>query len=416
MTSRKVSNPSPLYALIAANVVSLAGNSIALVVIPWYVLDTTGSAALTGLTAAVAVVPTVLAGALGGSLVDRFGHRRASVLSDLLSAFAIAAIPAVELTVGLDFWLLLVLVFVGALFDVPAVAARQSLIPELASLAEVPLERANATYAAMQRAAQLGGPLLGGFLIAAVGATNALWVDSFSFLFAAGAVVLGVPLIIAATPPPRKSYLEDVREGLRLLSTDRLIRIILLIVAASNFLASPVFGVVLPAYGIYVLNDPLILGVLLGSFAGGAILGALLFGVLGRRMQRRRLFIACFLLSGAPLAALAFTQDPVTAVAILLLVGLASGPINPLIVTVLHERIEPHMRGRVFGAVVAVAWIAMPLGMLVAGLTVEFIGIEETFLLVGACFVVIVAAGLAHPALHELDAPAEAEVRPVGVD
>ena len=68
-------NPLPLYALFAANAISLVGNVFTLIAIPWFVLQTTGSAAQTGVTGFFAVMPAVLAGFLGGTLIDRLGYK-----------------------------------------------------------------------------------------------------------------------------------------------------------------------------------------------------------------------------------------------------------------------------------------------------------------------------------------------------
>ena len=43
----------PLLALYSANAISFVGNNVATIAIPWFVLVTTGSAAKTGITAAV---------------------------------------------------------------------------------------------------------------------------------------------------------------------------------------------------------------------------------------------------------------------------------------------------------------------------------------------------------------------------
>jgi MFS family permease len=114
----------PLFALLAANAVSMSGNVAALVAIPWFVLQTTGSAARTGVIAAAGLVPVVISGLMGGALVDRLGYRRTSVLADLASSGAVAAIPLLHLTIGLEFWQLVVLVFLGGLLDAPGVTAR----------------------------------------------------------------------------------------------------------------------------------------------------------------------------------------------------------------------------------------------------------------------------------------------------
>jgi MFS family permease len=84
---------APLTALLIGSGVSGIGNQVSAVAIPWYVLQTTGSAGLTGIAAAVNVIPMILSGALVGTFVDRFGHKRASVFADLASALCTAAIP-----------------------------------------------------------------------------------------------------------------------------------------------------------------------------------------------------------------------------------------------------------------------------------------------------------------------------------
>ena len=70
----------PLVALLVADALSLSGNAMGFVAIPWYVLETTGSATLTGVVAALTFAPTVLATFFGGGIVDRLGfppHERA---------------------------------------------------------------------------------------------------------------------------------------------------------------------------------------------------------------------------------------------------------------------------------------------------------------------------------------------------
>jgi MFS family permease len=53
------------------------------------------------------------------------------------------------------------------------------------------------------------------------------------------------------------------------------------------------------------------------------------------------------------------------------LAGFAAGPINPLLFTVQTEIVPAELRGRVFGAIRAGAWAAIPLGILLGGLVVS---------------------------------------------
>ena len=84
---------TPVILLEVANLASGVGNAIVMLAIPWLVLEKTGSAASAGLVAAVSAITALLVAPFVGWLVDRFGRRPVSVISDILSAFAVAGIP-----------------------------------------------------------------------------------------------------------------------------------------------------------------------------------------------------------------------------------------------------------------------------------------------------------------------------------
>src|SRR4051812_32359448 len=86
-------NRLPLYSMLTGSAISLVGNSVTNLAIPWFVLITTGSAARTGVTAFAGMLPTVLGGLLGGALVDRLGRKRTSVIGDLASGGTVALVP-----------------------------------------------------------------------------------------------------------------------------------------------------------------------------------------------------------------------------------------------------------------------------------------------------------------------------------
>lgn len=88
-----VESRRPLSALIWGNAISLAGNVVASVALPWFVLVTTGSAAQAGIVAFAATAPFVVGSLVAGRVIDALGLRAASVLSDVASGVAVATIP-----------------------------------------------------------------------------------------------------------------------------------------------------------------------------------------------------------------------------------------------------------------------------------------------------------------------------------
>ena len=78
-----IADRTPIFALLSAEAVSQVGNMMTVVAGPWFVLQTTGSAAKTGLVSAALVLGSAVPTVVGGPLVDRIGFKRASVFADL---------------------------------------------------------------------------------------------------------------------------------------------------------------------------------------------------------------------------------------------------------------------------------------------------------------------------------------------
>jgi MFS family permease len=402
----------PLFALFAANTISLSGNVVALVAIPWFVLQETGSAAFTGLAGFFTFLPTVLAAFFGGVVVDRLGFRTTSVVADLASAAAVAAIPALHLTIGLELWQLFTLVFLGALLDAPGATARRALLPDLVELAGMPMERATSIAQAIFQGSYLVGAPIGGVLVATIGATNTLWLDAASFLASAALIGMLAPIAVSAAREVKTGYFADLAEGLGFIWRDRLIRAVVITVLLTNFLDAPLTPVILPVLVDEEFGSAEYLGVLLGAFGGAAVLGAATFGAIGHRLPRRRTFVIAFFLASLPYLALASTPPLAATVAIVAAFGIAGAPLNPILATVGYERIPAEMRGRVLGTVTAGAYSAIPLGILVGGLLVEAIGVAPTLLAIGICYVAVTGYGFFNPAFREMDRRTEAAGAP----
>lgn len=393
---------TPLYALYTADAISLAGNAVAQIAIPWYVLTTTGSATLTALVVFFNFLPIVLAAFFGGVVVDRLGFRATSVVADLASSGAVAAIPLLAATVGIEIWQLMVLVFVGALLDAPGATARAALFPDVVELADVRMERASGVRAGVQQGAQLIGAPLGGVLVAAFGANAALWLDAASFLFSAALIVVFVPRPHHVSEERGGRFFAELAEGLRFIWSRPLVRALVFIVLLSNLVEAP-GTVVLAVFAREEYGSAADFGLLVGVLGGAALAGALGYSAVGHRLPRRKTFLVCF--SFVPIGYLALAAEPSLPVAIVALAigGFAAGPINPLLFTVQTEIVPAALRGRVFGAVRAAAWAAIPLGILVGGALVAAIGAPATFLVMGVLLAAVVGYGFFNPAFREMD-------------
>jgi MFS family permease len=395
---------TPIHALYAANAISFVGNNLTNLAIPWFVLVTTGSAAKTGITAFFSIPPIVIAGFFGGVIIDRLGYKRTSIISDLASGVTVAAIAGLHALGLLSFPLLLALVFLGALLDAPGGTARAALIPDMAKLGNVPIDRASASIQVVERGARLIGAPISGLLIAAFGAAGVLWIDALTFAVSAAIVAIAIPSSErpAHEEEPSDGYIADLRAGLTFIRRDRLIFALVLTVMITNLLDA-VFTVCLPVMAKEIYDSSVALGLLAAASGGGAVVGAIAYAAHGHRRSRRGVFIPAFIVTATgPLLLAPLPALPV-AIAIQVIRGIAAGPLNPIMAAVEFERVPETMRGRVFGAIQAGAWLAMPLGVLAGGFLIESIGLSWTFIVTGLLYLATTLSLVVNPAIRDMN-------------
>lgn len=398
-----------LVGLLAASAVTTTGTRVSMVAVPWLVLVTTGSAAQAGVVAFAEMLPYVLMQALASPLVDRFGGRRVSVLCDAVSAPIVLAVPLLYDAGHLAFWHLCVVVAVLGTVRGPGGTAKTVLVPEVVDEAAVPMERGAGLLDGVERLGALLGAPLGGVLVATIGAANALFVDAFSFAVAAPLVLLFVRSRRAASTEPLaaspvRRYLHELREGLRFLLHDPLLRAIGVMVLATNLFDQAMFAVLLPVWAKTVIGSATAVGVIGGALGLGAVLGNASFSVFAHKLPRRVTYGLCFLVVGAPRYFLLAWSDSLVVIASWAVVsGFAAGAINPLLGAAEYERVPRRLQGRVLGAVGATAWLGIPFGGLVAGSLVAGLGLSWALVVFGLGYLAVTLLPFLQPAWRLMD-------------
>ena len=177
-----------------AQAVSLVGDWFTLIALSVVVSRATGgSGVAVAALLLTQLVPTALAGPFAGVLVDRFDRKRLLVTSDLLRAgIVLLLIPAVRAgALGPIYALALAHFTVATVFE----PARSALVPRLVSGAEL-VAATTLTSVTWSVMTALGG-VLGGTVLALLGATTAFVIDALSFAASAGLIAT-----IADPAPP----------------------------------------------------------------------------------------------------------------------------------------------------------------------------------------------------------------------
>ncbi|MET7952154.1 MFS transporter [Micromonospora sp. NPDC005324] len=404
---------TPLLLLESATLLSGIGNGVAIVALPWLVLERTGSATAAGLVAAAAALPLLLASLVSGTIVDLLGRRRTALVSDSLSALSVAAIPVVDAVFGLNLGWIVVLAALGAVFDPAGLTARETLLPAAAQCAGWRIERANGVHEAVWGIAFLVGPGVGGLLIAAIGPVPTFWATAVGFALAV-LLVAAVRVPGAGRPQrPPAGLISGTTEGVRFVWRDPLLRTIALITMVLVALYLPVEGVLLPAYFVGQ-GEPARLGIVLMVMSAGSVVGALASSAAGRLIKRRTLMAVALLITGGALLGLAFLPPFPAMLAFAGLIGLAYGPVNPLSNYAMQTRTPERLRGRVVGVMTSFAYAAGPAGYLLTGPLVQWLGLRNAFLALASALLLAAVVAAPLPALRTLDVPPRYPSAPPG--
>lgn len=265
-----------------ADAVGALGLAVTPVVVDVLVVTVLGATeAEVGLVRAAQFLPYLLVGLLAGAYVDRWRRRPVLVVTNLAQGLLILLVPALYLLDRLSVVSLALVLFAAGSFAVFTAAAEQSYLPDL-----VPrhlLVPANARIGQSATVAQTSGPVVGGALVAAVGAPLAMVLSSLSRFAAAGLVLR----IQQPEPAPEQDgspqLLRTVREGLAFIYRHR----VLAPLAISThvwFLANSMAWTV---FALLALRDlglsAAVYGMALSLAGVGGLVGALLAPRAGRR-------------------------------------------------------------------------------------------------------------------------------------
>lgn len=400
----------PFLALAAAETCSLSGTRLSTIAIPWLVLSTTGSPVLTGVTAMMEMLPYVVAKALGGPLIDRVGAKRIAIVCDSVSVAVVALVPLLDFFGLLGMPVLLPAVFAMGVLRGPSDAAKQAMVPDIARLANVSLERVTGVASAIERLASTAGAAGAGALIGLIGPGQALLVNAATFAAAALIVAVGIPdmrrtpELSGARPAERPSYLDDLREGWRFLRGDAVLVSIVVMVAITNLLDQAYHAVLLPVWTRDSGHGPELLGAMFAAFAGASIAGAAIAAAIGERMPRLIVYTVAFLLTGFPRFLVTALDAPLGLVFTTLAIGgFASGFLNPILSAVIFERIPKPLTGRVIALNTALCFALIPFGGLVGGTLISTIGLAAALLLTGFAYLVATLFPLALKSFRGFD-------------
>ncbi|MBM3317057.1 MAG: MFS transporter [Candidatus Eisenbacteria bacterium] len=362
--------------------ISQIGSELHMVATLFWLKHATGSASLMGVIMMLAMLPAVLLGPVAGAAADRYSRRSTIILTDFARGVTVLSLAAILFLAPQSprlgvVWIVAVAVVNGTLaaFFRPAIAAS---VPEI-----VPRERIASANSLAQAAAQVAvffGQGMGGVLFRLLGAPLLFLINGVSYLVSgASACFIRIPQRLPEKTGTLRATLVsfgvEILAGLRFIRSQRGMLDVILAATLVNFLLAP-FSVLMPFYvEDFLHRPPDWFGFLLAAVGAGALLGYALAGALRLTPRARAwLIVVPLTLIGVSFAALGLTRSSWVALAIMGLIGIETGLINVLLVTILQVTTPTEIRGRVFGVLATLAAGLAPIGMGLAGVIADLAG------------------------------------------
>ena len=371
-----------------------AGYWLQMIIVGWLTYQLTQSALLTSVVMGLDALPILLAGPLGGVIVDAWDKRKLMtvvlIYQSLLSlAFGVSVLAGVT-----QVWHIFAFVFLMGLSWIITDPARMALIPSM--VPRQSLVNAFALNSLAFSVTRLAAPAIGGAILAIAGAGPALLVEAV-LLAAAGAVILGLRLEPKSKSKMNiRSAIDDVMEGVRYIRSEKLVLTLLLFGLVPSVMVMPFFHGLIPVYAAEVFNvGPVTLGLLMASAGAGSVMGTLALASLGDMRRKGRVILGCVALASLAMVAMAFNPSLSLAYPILMVGSIGLMGYYSTAQATIQSILPDKIRGRVSGIYIMTFGL-MPVGSLAAGLIAESMGAPTaTFLsaIAVAVLTIIMATG-----------------------
>ncbi len=407
-----------LSLFVAGKAVSLFGNYIYSFAMSLYILRLTGSGTSFALSIMLSALPGVLFGPVAGFLADRFDRKRMIVTLDFLSGGVTLTLLTLSMLYGLRLSFLYTTTFLLAIISTFFNTTFSAAIPNLVS--DRKLVKINSYSRAIDSGSQILGPVLAGVIFGLVSMDIFLLVNGISFVLSAISELfidfnlnLADPTQSESSPTSKKSIRANLGEVFSFIRQTPLLALIMPLSVSINFLIAASLSVILP----FFLNQALGFtssqyGIVEGAFSLGMLIAALIVGRLPEKPKKRKGLFNAMIGMGFSLIAMGipgldvlahlpkrflFITYILLAISFSLMLLLVDLPL-----IVLTQRLIPdHMRGKVMGIWSSISTSLTPLGIILAGLTLELIPAYVSFFASGLYFISVALILYRHRALKD---------------
>ena len=386
--------------LFIGQTISAFGSEIAAVAAPYQLYQLTHSTLQVGLLSLCELFPLLTLTIVGGAIADAVDRRRMLLVTEVLLAFVALGFAYNASLNQPRVWAIYVLVTLAMCLFSLGVPGMSTVVPRLVRPDE--LATANAIENIYGSFTNVGGPALGGAVIAVLSLKGAYLFDAGTFLASLWSVWRLPPL-----PPAHdaeRPSLQTIAEGFRFVMQKKVLLGMFLV--DSNAMVFGMPRALFPALQVHRFHAGVgVLGLLYAAPYAGAFVSSVLSGWMPR-VRRQGLVIAIAAgLWGAAIAAFGFATSLWLALLLLAAAGAADNISAVLRGTILWTVSPDEVRGRVSGIEFAQVAATPAIGNVEAGVVAELTSLRFSIVSGGlACVAGTVLIAFALPAFIHYDA------------
>jgi MFS family permease len=391
----------PNYRLwFGGQLISLFGTWMQITAQSYLVFELTHSPAYLGYVSFAFGLPSWFFMLYGGVIADRVPRRTLLIITQCSMMMLALILAAVTFAGIVQPWHIVIFVLglgLANAFDAPS---RQAFVVELVDREDI--TNAVALNSTLFNMSSVVGPAAAGVVYMLLGPAWCFTINGLSFIAAIIALLL-IKVKPTHTPHQKISALSSLKEGVRYVARDPLIRALMCLVATTAIFGFA-YSTLIPAWAVTILGgDATTNGLLHSARGAGAVLSALLIASLGRFTFKGKLLTSSTFLLPILLIVFALIRSLPLSLLLMFCMGVALLLILNLANALLQTLVPDNLRGRVMSIYSLTHFGLMPIGGLFAGTVAEYAGEPATVIICGLfCFASSVIIWIYAPMLRRV--------------
>lgn len=361
--------------------ISLIGTYMQSIGLIWLVFSATQSPILLGLMETARFIPVTLFSLFAGIIVDKYPKRNIILVTQTISMILAFVLAYLAFTNTAKYEYILVLALILGFSNTVDMPAKQTFTVEMTGKED--LVNAIALSSVTGNLARIGGPAIGGFVLALWGAGWCFLFNGFSFM-----AVIAVLLRVEARPyvherTHRGYVLREIKDGLKYIaSRGILLQTILLTVVAGIFIYN--YDIIIPVFTKDILQQgEKTYGLLISSMGIGSLLGAVIVSMKSKLGSGMKIIFMSFAVEAILLIMISFTRAYYLSAILLALSGVFNVWFGTAANSALQLASADEYRGRVMSVYSLVYAGTAPVGYMFAGTVTGRLGAGMAFSLSG---------------------------------